>query len=304
MEAPWWSSVVKLSPTFVLLCAGLGSACGPSLPDSYGIYANTTSGRIRLVGQSAAVGGSMLNPVLGVKEPSGGECEGLKSFFVYQQGITSRGIEVSRLEFVGVTAAPALGRFFGQAQQEVNLWVPRTAVEIDIEPVSNHADMYLVTPRKALGKGFYALFVEGMGATDPSRGGVLFDVVVGKKEDFPGHEALVRRRRDAIQRAAADLLREMNEIFNGRDYARLADVYRPNSQILAGSSLSEFVSGSETWSASSGRIVVSEITGCTVSTDGTSAECGVKTRYEKAGQQAESIVVAKLGDHFFLTSLR
>ncbi len=300
MDSPRQCTVRSIVAFLAVLCLGIGLSCGPSLPDSYGIYANTNRGRLRLEGEGILARGSLFSAVAGLKGPTGVECGSLESFIVYRKDVTPDAIAVSRLEFEGVV--PVRGPF-GESRELINLWVPKARVEIDVKPVEGHSDMYLAIPREPLPKGFYTLHLGRFGSELPIMGGVAYDIVVGAARDFPTHEATVHDRREDIRKAAGDLLRAMNQMFSSRSFARLGEVYRPHGLPLAGSALEEFRKGNDTWFGNAGRIVRSEITTVTPDENGTNARCTVQTTYEKIGQQAESLVVTKIGDRFFITEM-
>jgi hypothetical protein len=276
------------------------SGCGPSLPDSYGIYANTDRGRLRLEGQRIAVTGNLFRQIPGLKGPSGVECGSLKSFTVYWKDVVPDRIQLSRLEVEKDALVPEI---LGASRVAVNLWVPKVRVEIDIQPVERHPDMYIIVPREPLTKGFYALHIGAFGSEIPLMGGQVYDIVVGAAKDFPSYEAVIRDREQSIRSTAADLLSRMNQMFNSRDYAQLGEVYRASGQILTGVELEEYIKGTHTWFDTAGKVVRSQITQVTVSEDGSTAHCSVKTIYEKAGEQTESVELMKIGDRFFISAM-
>lgn len=288
----WWISWLVLAQL---------SGCGPSLPDAYGIYANTGCGRLRLEGQKVLARGNMFSAVHGIKGPSGSECGSVDDFIVYLKDVPPQAIALSRLEFEADTMLQGI---FGGARAEVNLWMPRQRVEVDIKPVEKRADMYLVTPRHSLEKGLYALQIGEFGTDLPLEGGVVYDVAVGAAKDFPSYEAVVHERTQSIQAAAADLLKKMNEMFNRRSFEQLDQVYRPDGVPLQGEQREEFLKGNQTWFESAGKVVRSEILQVAVADDGQSAQCSVSTQYEKAGSQGESLVVRKVGDQFFIIEMK
>ena len=298
MGSTRWSTVgASLSCLLLAVAAG----CGPSLPDAYGIYANTKCGRLQLKGQKVLVRGNMFSPVHGLKGPSGAECDSADDFIVYLKSVPPDAIALSRLEFK--TDAVLTGPF-GSSHESVNLWIPKDQVEIGIKPVDKHPDMYRVVPKQPLAKGFYALFLGHFGTDMPLEGGEVFDLAVGAAKDFPSYEEVARKREQSIQEAAADLLGRINQMFNSRRFEQLGQVYRPGGRALEGEGLHEFVKGNETWFQSAGKVVRSEITGTVVSDGGATARCTVATQYEKAGSQSESLVVSKIGDQFFITEMK
>ena len=80
---------MKLGFSFLLLVSGLLPmfGCGKSLPDAYGVYADTNHGQILLQGQGVHVVGNMLRPIPGLSGPSGPECGSVKEFVVYEKDV-------------------------------------------------------------------------------------------------------------------------------------------------------------------------------------------------------------------------
>ena len=96
----------------------------------------------------------------------------------------------------------------------------------------------------------------------------------------------------------------MNELIDKKDYDHLEEVYRPGGNSLSGTALQEFVNGNQTWIGSAGKIVNSEVVSVSPSDDGQSAKCLVKTTYERAGLQNESLTIRKIEGRFFITELK
>ncbi|HEX4963450.1 MAG TPA: hypothetical protein VF173_21660 [Thermoanaerobaculia bacterium] len=242
-----------------------------------------------------------MNLIAGLSGPSGAECESLDSFTVYIKDVPPGAIAVSRLEF---EESAVLSDIFGTKREEVNLWVPKEQVEIDVKPVGKHPDMYFAVPRKPLAKGFYVLHIGNFASEMPIRSSEVYDIVVGAAKDFPSHKVTVQNREVSIREASSELLVRMNEMFNSRRFEKLGEVYRPQGNALSGTELNDFLRGNETWFGNAGKVVKSEITQVAASEDGLTAHCAVATQYEKAGQQTESLVVSKIGDRFFITEMK
>jgi hypothetical protein len=141
------------------------------------------------------------------------------------------------------------------------------------------------------------------GSEIPMLGGQVYDFVMGAAKDFPSYEELVRQRQQVAADAASELLNSMNQIFNSRDYSRLQEAYRPSGQVLVGAELEEYVKGTQLWFVNAGKVLRSEITSVDVSEDASTVQCHSKTTYEKAGEQTESIVLTRIADRFFITSI-
>lgn len=284
---------------FLLMLVAL-NGCSSSLPESYGIYANTDRGRLRLGSNQVAIRGILFSQIPGLNKPSGIECGSLTSFVVYLKNILPTSIRVSKLEFQGRESASGSP---GGSHEPVNLWVPTQPIEIDIKPVEGHADMYIVAPRSPVSKGFYALYIGAFGGDIPFEAGEVYDIVVGNVKDFPSYEEVVRSREQSIRSTASELMNRMNQLFNTRDYTRLAEIYRPSGQILAGAELQEYIKGTEIWFNTAGKVLHSEVTQVAISEDGFTAHCSVKTTYEKVGEQSESVLLTRIGDNVFITAL-
>jgi len=276
------------------------AGCSKSLPDAYGIYADTNHGRTLLVGQGVRVAGNMLNPIAGLIGPSGVECRYLKDFVVYKKDINPDSVGLVMLNFVRDAQLPGI---FGSTQARINLWLPKERIDVEVKPVEQKRDMYVVAPRKSLDKGFYALYIGSFGG-EMGMGGQVYDVVIGSAADYPSYAAAAKSRETQLKSDASALLAKMNQLLDRKEYSHLGEVYRPEGNSLSGAALQEFVDGNQTWLGSAGRIVKSEVVSVSPSDDGQSARCSVKTTYEKAGVQEESLTIRKIGDRYFITELK
>jgi hypothetical protein len=61
--------------------------------------------------------------------------------------------------------------------------------------------------------------------------------------------------------------------------------------------------GNQTWTESTGRILHSEVVAVSAMDD-SGARCAVKTSYEKAGQQDETVSIRKINGQYFITELQ
>jgi len=275
-------------------------ACGRSLPDSYGIYAETNHGRVLLEGQSVRVAGTMLAPIPGVIGPAGPECTSLRDFIVYKKDVQPDSIGLVRLDF---RKDSDVRNIFGVTHTKVNLWVPQERVQVEVKPVETRRDMYLIVPKQALKNGFYAVYIGSFGG-EFGMGGPVYDIVVGSVRDFPSYHAAIASRQVEAREQAAALLKRMNGFFDSGNYADLADVYRPADRLMSDAELQEFVSGNKTWRESAGKIVSSDITAVELLEDGESARCSVRTTYERAGVQQETVLVKRIEGRYFITDIR
>lgn len=292
---------MKIGCYSFLIIAALVSmlGCGKTLPDSYGVYADTNHGQILLPGQGARVAGNMLRPLPGLNGPSGSECSSLKDFIVYEKDVRPDSLGLVKLDFVKETDVPGI---LGVTRTRINLWLPKDRVDFDVKPIEQRRDMYVIVPRTPLDKGFYALYIGSFGG-DFGMGGRVYDLVVGAASDFPSAATALTTREDEIKKNAGSLLTKMNQLLDAGDYQHLQDVYRPEGTVLSGAALQDFIKGNQTWLSNAGRIVKSEIIAVSP-LDDNNARCSVKTTYEKAGVQEESVSVRKIGNQYFLTEIK
>lgn len=274
--------------------------CGKSLPDAYGIYANTNHGRLQLSGQVVQRAGNIMSYYPGLIGPSGQECTSLSELIVYEKDVSPTSIGVVKLQFV---KQASISNIFSATTVTVNLWVPtKDQVEVDVKPVERRQDMYILTPRHRLDNGFYAVYIGPFGG-DLGTQNRVYDFVVGSAKDFPSYVSALNSRQDEVRKNAPALLDKMNQLLNQGDYQHLADVYRPDGRILEGAELQTFVTGNQTWLSTSGKVLKSEL--ITVSPiDENSARCAVRTTYEKTGVQEESVTVRKIGGQYFVTEMK
>ena len=287
---------------FVLITIVLVSmlGCGRSLPDAYGIYAYTNHGMSKLEGQGVQRVGNMMSFFAGLKGPSGVECGSLKDLVVYEKDVSPSSIALVKLQFLPEGNIPGI---FNSSHVKVNLWVPnKDQVDLDVKPVEQRRDMYILTPRSPLDKGFYALYIGQFGGMigEESR---VYDFVVGSASDFPSHDSALTTRQDEVKKKAPALLDKMNQMLNRNDYQHLEDVYRPEGNVLSGAELQAFTSGNQTWLGTAGKALKSEVIAVTP-IDENSARCTVKTTYEKAGVQEESVTIGKIGSQYFVTEIK
>ena len=286
---------------YMLLLSIFISGCHAHMPDSYGIYADTNHGQIPLPGQPIQAAGNFMSAYSGIKGPSGTECRNLQDFIVYKKNVDPGTLEISKMDFLrdGMVSG-----FLGSQQKiQVNLWVPEVqAIDVEVKPVEEHQDMYVVRPRKALEKGFYALHI-GQFRGDISTEVRVYDIVVGSASDFPSYQVRVQRDESDFRANADSLLARMNELLNRGDYQHIQDVYRPGGSILSGSDLETFATGSQTWLNGAGKIVKSEVTSVKF-IDDSDARCSIMTTYEKAGVQQESVTIRRIGNQYFISDMK
>jgi len=273
--------------------------CGKSLPEAYGVYADTNGGRLLLAGQITRVAGNLLQPIYGLSGPSGSECTSLKEFIVYLKDVRPDTIGLVELAF---EKEATLAGFVGTSRARVNLWLPQKRIELDIKPVEQRRDMYIVVPRVRLSRGFYALYIESFGAM--AMGAPVYALVVGTAKDFPSYEEETASRQGHLKSTAEGLINRMNELLNKRDYASLQEVYRPDGRVLSGKEFEDFVAGNKTWLDSSGKILNSRVTDVSAWEDRDGGRCFVVTTYEKAGSQKESVTIGKVGTQYFIMSIQ
>lgn len=287
---------IMFAVAILLLIVG----CSKSLPDAYGIYTDTNHGQTLLTGQNVIVVGNMLSRIPGLKGPSGFECRSLKDFVIYKKDVNPDAVSLVRLNFMKEVQIQGM---FGSNQIRINLWLPKDRIEIKVKPVTEKKDMYFIVPKKPLEEGFYALYIGPFGG-EMGLGGQVYDVVVGSSANYLSYTDAVKSREIQIKSNASNLLTRMNELLSKKDFGHLEDVYRPEGEVLSGSALQEFAAGNQTWISSAGKVLNSEITSVSASDDGQLAHCSVKTTYEKAGVQIESMTIKKIGERYFITELK
>lgn len=285
----------------LLVASAFLVGCHAHMPDSYGIYADTNHGQISLPGQPILASGNFMSAYFGLRGPSGPECSNLQDFIVYKKDVDPETLKLSKLDFL---REGAVSGFLGAQQRiKVNLWVPENqAIDIDVKPIEEHRDMYIVKPRTPLGTGFYVLHI------GPFRGDIstevrVYDIVVGNANDFPSYEARSKRDESDFRTNADSLLVKINQIQNRGDYQHLQDVYRPGGNIVSGSDLQSFAAGNQAWLNDSGKIVKSEVTSVKLLSEN-EARCSVMTTYEKAGVQQESMTIRRIGSQFFISEMK
>jgi hypothetical protein len=276
--------------------------CGKSLPDAYGVYANTNHGQLVLAGQPIRSVGNLMSSYFGVAGPSGPECSSVKEFIVYKKDIDPNSLRVVRLQFLRDGAVAGIFGL-GQSNVSINLWVPnRDHVDVEVKPVQGKQDMYLVKPRSPLEKGFYAL-TTGQFQGDIGSEVRVYDLVIGSVNDFPSYASALATLQDEVKKNGPQLLDKLNQLLNQGDYQHLGDVYRPDGRMLSGVELQTFVAGNQTWLSTAGKVLKSDL--ITVAPiDENSARCTVRTTYEKAGAQDESVTVRKIGGQYFVTEVK
>jgi hypothetical protein len=204
LEATGGSPVTfRRSYIFILsaLLAILG--CGKKLPDAYGVYADTNHGQIVLPGQATRVAGTLLSPMPGLDGPSGPECSSLNDLIVYQKDVPPEAFGIVKLQFAGNADIPSI--FGAPVHTRINLWMPKDRVEFDVKPMDKRPDMYVVSPRTPLAKGFYALYIGSFGG-DMGMGGRVYDIAVGSVSDFPSAANAAKAREDEVKQNAGTLL--------------------------------------------------------------------------------------------------
>lgn len=290
----------KISCWFVMAALLSMLNCGRSLPEAYGIYIDTNHGRVQLRGHGVQLAGNMMSYFSGLTGPSGAECDSLKEIVVYQKNIEPGSVHLAKLQFL---KTGRVSQIFGTSLITVNLWVPnQDQVELDIRPVEQRRDMYILKPRQGLENGFYAISVGRFGGEMGSPGQV-YDFVVGSAKDFPSYVAALTNRKDEAKKSAPALLDKLNRMLNRAEYEHLGDVYRPGGRALSGDALDNFVKGNQTWLSTSGKVVKSEVI-AVVPIDENNARCTVRTTYEKTGAQQESVTIGKIEGRYFVTDMK
>jgi len=273
----------------------LNLGCSRSLPETYGIYADTNHGRILLQSHGVQRVGNIFSYFSGLNGPQGPECNSIKDFIVYEKDISPSSLKLVKLTFL---KEGQLSGFGATTRVRVNLWVPgNDNFEFDVKPVEEHRDMYIMVPRSPLDRGFYALSIGRFVDNN------VYDFVVGRASDFPSYAVAVKNRDNEVRESATTLLAKFNEILNRGNYQHLDDVYRPGGNILSGAELQEFTTGNQTWLNNAGQILKSEVASVSP-IDENNARCTVRTTYQKIGVQEESITVRKIGDRYFVTEIK
>jgi hypothetical protein len=274
--------------------------CSKKLPDAYGLYADTNRGQILLSGQVTRVAGTYLSPIQGVDGPSGAECRSLKDFIVYQKDVQPSAIGISQMQFYRYVNVPNI--LGGSIRTQINLWLPQNRIDVEVRPVEQRPDMYIIVPKVPLEKGFYTIYIGSFGG-DMGFGSRVFDIVVGSYSDFPSAVMADEHREEEIHKNASVLITRINQMLNIHDYKNLGDVYRPNGGVLSGAALQEFIDGNQTWLNSAGRIIKSEV-GAVTLLDEANARVTIVTIYEKLGRQSETATIRKEGDQYFITEIK
>src|SRR5690242_901984 len=149
METAWRRSVRTRQTSFLLLTSLiLLGGCSRSWPEAYGIYADTNKGRLMLQGQPVLVAGTILSSIPGVKGPSGAEGSSVQDFIIYRKDVPPESVGVVRLDYA--RDREVAGFLLRPERAAVNLWVPKDRVEVDVKPVEDRRDMYVLVPRKPL----------------------------------------------------------------------------------------------------------------------------------------------------------
>lgn len=290
-------------PSLLIIVSLLSLAgCGKRLPDAYGVYADTNHGQILLQGQNVQAAGSIMSYFSGLAEPSGPGCNSIKDFIVYQKGLDPNSVGLVKLEFLKEGDISTLIGF-SAAHVNVNLWVPnKSHIDLEVKPVERRQDMYLFTPRIRLENGFYALYI-GQFGTEVGSERRVYDLVVGSVNDYPSYAVALRTNQYTMKGEATVLLEQMNQLFNKGDYQHIEAVYRPDGRVLSGAEVQAFITGNRMWFSTAGKILKSDVITVTP-LDENNARCAVKTTYEKAGVQDESVTIRKIGSQYYLTDIQ
>lgn len=269
--------------------------CSEKLPENYGIYASTENGLITLKNQKVSFVGNLFMSITGLKSASGAQFNSIKNFIVFEKDINPKHIRISRLEFK--KGANVETPFGGSTYWELKLWTVASNIDFDTAPVKDKKDMYKLTPKTPLTNGFYALHFGGLenkSTIEATLGDVAYDFVIGKLED-------VKTEEEKLATEAGNLLRAMNNYFNTKEYAKIKEIYRPNGNQFSDPEWQEFTKGLSTWLGDAGRIKESKIIGSNINE--TTGVFEVQTTYDKKGMQTERLVVQKIGQGYFITSL-
>lgn len=290
-----------VNPLFLILFLTFVASCSQNLPENYGIYAYTDKGKITLSGQKIHFTGNLLQSITGLKGASGVKCNSIKNFIVFEQDINPKSIKISKLEF---KKGGYVQNIFNKTYVDVNLWTVAKNINFDVAPISGKKDMYRLTTKENLSEGFYALHFGGLEATEiieAVSGNIAYDIVIGKIEDYQSYEVIKKHNEEKLKAEAENLLKNMNNYFNNKDYIKMKEVYRPDNKILSDSEWQEFTNGLATWLNSAGKVIESNIVSSNISDN--EGIFQIQTIYEKKGQQNEKIVVRNLEGKYFITSL-
>jgi hypothetical protein len=303
METHWRATVKTYCPSLLIIVSLLSLAgCGKKLPEAYGVYADTNHGQILLQGQNVQAVGNIMNYFPGLAEPSGPACNSIEYFIVYQKDLAPNSVGLAKLQFLkDGDISTLIG--FGTTRVPVNLWVPnKDHIDLEVKPVERRQDMYIFRPRISLEKGFYALYIGQFGAEVGSERRV-YDLVVGSVNDFPSYASAMRTSQNTMKGQATVLLEQMNQFLNKGDYQHIEGVYRPDGRVLSGAGLQAFITGNRTWLSTAGKILKSDVI-AVMPLDENNARCTVKTTYQKAGVQEESVTIRKIGRQYYLTDIQ
>jgi len=292
--------ITKKLTTLLLLQLMLLS-CTQNLPENYGVYAYTDKGRINLSGQKIYFTGNLLQSITGLKGAYGTECNSIKHLIVFEKNISPGTVKLSKLEF---KRGGSVQNIIGQTYVNVNLWVVSNNVDFDIAPIEGKKDMYKFTPKTELSEGLYALHFGGLNnisTLEASVGNLAYDFVIGKADDYPSYEVIKKRNEEKMKAEAGNLLNLFNTYFNNRDFNKLKDIYKPNGRVFSDPEWHDFSKGLETWLNGAGKVIDSKIINSNIEDDVGTFE--IRTSYEKKGTQKEKLIVQKLGQNYFITSI-
>jgi hypothetical protein len=277
------------------------SACSEKLPENFGIYANSDKGQIRLEGQKAQFSGNLLESISGVKGPSGAAFNSVKDLIVFEKDLDPKIVKLSNLKFLSKGEVKNL---FGTDTVDINLWTISGDIPVDISPVSKKKDMYKITPKTKLGKGFYAIHfgsLESRNTLDNVQGNRVFDFVIGDVKDYPSFEESQRANREAFMTQANSILKTINDCFNGGSFEKMRSVYQPDGEKLDDAKWKEFCSGQLLWKKQSGNILKSVIVSSDVGDD--TGTFDIETTYEKKGIVKERIAIKRKDNSFVIIKI-
>ena len=285
---------------FSFLAIFLFSSCSDKLPKNYGVYVNINGNLIDLQPQKTMVRGNLLTSVSGLKAASGVCFAAPEEFIIYEKEVNPKEIILSKLQF---KKGISLRNVFGESYYELNLWVSKNEVPINVAPVEGKQDMYRVNSVNILDSGFYALHggclsnKETPGAFNKT----AYDFVIGKTiEPYQSSEVIAMRNEQIFRQNAENLLKKMNDFFNSRNYNEIRKIYLNSSeQPFDDQEWNTMVEGFKNWTSQSGNIKTSQIVSQSISEK--NGIFYLKTEYEKVGITNEELHMLKNENGYYIT---
>lgn len=292
---------IKINLLGLFLCLIIFS-CGHSLPEDYGVYGYTGNKCVSFETQNLQFKGTLFQSITGLKGPSGAVLEKVDYLIVFLERITPDLIQLSKLEFI---RQDYVTNIMGHSGVELNMWVAAEPISFKIESISSDPDMYKLIFNNSLTDGFYAIHFGNLGKGSSlelaASENIVYDFVVGQLENYPSFEELKKRNEEQVKNVAIKLIDKMNNLYNENKFVEISSIYKPNGYTLTGNDLDDYIKGSKIWFFEAGRIENYTIQEINVSE--TFGVILINTEYEKIGRRIEKMLVNKIGENYFITSI-